>query len=285
MNDFDSIIKRITVTRLEPGDYTGEDGLLYCGKCRTPKQFRMEAPPLEGRLLPHPCRCEQERLDREAAEQEARRHHQAVADLKRRGFTDPVMRGWTFANDNGKCPQMKHAHFYVENWTAMQEENIGYLLWGGVGTGKSYFAGCIANALMEQEVTVRMTNFALILNDLTASFEGRNEYIARLCRAPLLILDDFGMERGTEYGLEQVYNVIDSRYRSRRPLIVTTNLSLQDFQHPQDTAHARIYDRLMEMCAPIRFSGENFRRATAQDKLARLKNLMEPSALSPAADD
>ena len=275
MNDFDSIIKRITVTRLEPGDYTGEDGLLYCGKCRTPKQFRMEAPPLEGRLLPHPCRCEQERLDREAAEQEARRHHQAVADLKRRGFTDPAMRGWTFANDNGKCPQMKHAHFYVENWTAMQEENIGYLLWGGVGTGKSYFSGCIANALMEQEVAVRMTNFALILNDLTASFKGRNEYIARLCRAPLLILDDFGMERGTEYGLEQVYNVIDSRYRSRRPLIVTTNLSLQDLQHPQDTAHARIYDRLLEMCAPIRFSGENFRKATAQDKLARLKNLMD----------
>ena len=285
MNDFESVLKRITVTRLEPGDYTGEDGLLYCGKCRTPKQFRMEAPPLEGRLLPHPCRCEQERLDREAAEQEARRHRQAVADLKRRGFTDPAMREWTFANDNGKCPQMKHARFYVEHWDTMQEENIGYLLWGGVGTGKSYFAGCIANALMEQEVAVRMTNFALILNDLTASFEGRNEYIARLCRAPLLILDDFGMERGTEYGLEQVYNVIDSRYRSRRPLIVTTNLSLQDLQHPQDTAHARIYDRLLEMCAPIRFSDENFRKATAQDKLARLKNLMEPPTHSPTADD
>ena len=275
MNDFESVLKRITVTRLEPGDYTGEDGLLYCGKCRTPKQFRMDVPPLEGRLLPHPCRCEQERLDQEAAEQEARRYRQTVADLKRRGFTDPAMREWTFANDNDKCPQMKHARFYVEHWDTMQEENIGYLLWGGVGTGKSYFAGCIANALMEQEVAVRMTNFALILNDLTASFEGRNEYISRLCRAPLLILDDFGMERGTEYGLEQVYNVIDSRYRSRRPLIVTTNLSLQDLQHPQDTAHARIYDRLMEMCAPIRFSGENFRRATAQDKLARLKNLMD----------
>nr|WP_325238006.1 ATP-binding protein [uncultured Oscillibacter sp.] len=285
MNDFDSIIKRITVTHIAPGDYTGEDGLLYCGKCRTPKQFRMNVPPLEGRLLPHPCRCEQERLDREAAEQEARRHRQAVSDLKSKGLTDPAMREWTFANDNDKCPQMKHAHFYVDNWPTIRAENIGYLLWGGVGTGKSYFAGCIANALMELEVAVRMTNFALILNDLTASFEGRNEYIARLCRAPLLILDDFGMERGTEYGLEQVYNVIDSRYRSRRPLIVTTNLSLQDLQHPQDTAHARIYDRLLEMCAPIRFSGENFRKATAQDKLARLKNLMEPPALSPAADD
>ena len=44
------------------------------------------------------------------------------------------------------------------------------------------------------------------------------------------------MERGTEYGLEQVYNVIDSRYRSKKPLIVTTNIPLQDLQHPQDTA-------------------------------------------------
>lgn len=275
MNDFENIIKRISVTRQEPGDYTGEDGLLYCGKCHTPKQFRMDTPLLEGRLLPHPCRCEQERLDREAAEQEARRHRQAVDDLKRRSFTDPAMRRWTFANDNGKCQQMKHAHFYVENWPTMREENIGYLLWGGVGTGKSYFAGCIANALMEMEIAVRMTNFALILNDLTASFEGRNEYITQLCRAMLLIIDDFGMERGTEYGLEQVYNVIDSRYRSKKPLIVTTNIPLHDLQHPQDTAHARIYDRLLEMCAPIRFSGENFRKATAQDKLARLKNLME----------
>ena len=77
-----------------------------------------------------------------------------------------------------------------------------------------------------------MTNFALILNDLAASFENRNEYISRLCRYPLLIIDDFGMERGTEYGLEQVFNVIDSRYRSGKPLIVTTNLTLDDPAEP-----------------------------------------------------
>ena len=129
--------------------------------------------------------------------------------------------------------------------------------------------------IMEQEVAVRMTNFSAILNDLTASFEGRNEYIERLCRFPLLIIDDFGMERGTEYGLEQVYNVIDSRYRSRKPLIVTTNLTLDSLQNPLDTAHARIYDRLLEMCAPILFTGENFRRETAQAKLNRLKELMK----------
>ena len=184
------------------------------------------------------------------------------------------MREWTFANDNGGSPQMKNARFYVEHWEEMQAQNIGYLLWGGVGTGKSYCAACIGNALMEREVYVRMTNFALILNDLAATFEGRNEYIESLCRYPLLIIDDFGMERGTEYGLEQVYSVIDSRYRSRRPLIVTTNLTLDELQHPQDIPHARIYDRLLEMCAPIRFAGDTFRKETAQRKLDKLKQMM-----------
>ncbi len=90
MNDFDGILNRLAVTHREPEDYTGEDGLLYCGKCHTPKQFRMTAPPMEGRMLPCSCQCEQERLDREPAEQEAQRRRQAVADLKHKGFTDPA---------------------------------------------------------------------------------------------------------------------------------------------------------------------------------------------------
>lgn len=114
-----------------------------------------------------------------------------------------------------------------------------------------------------------------ILNDLAASFEGRNEYIDRLCRYPLLIIDDFGMERGTEYGLEQVYNVIDSRYRSGKPLIVTTNHTPDMLENPQDTAHARIYDRLIEMCSPVCFTAKNFRKEAAKAKLDRLKELLK----------
>ena len=287
MNGFTDIVSKTMEVSPDEGDYTGEDGLLYCGSCRTPKQFRMDKPPMEDRLLPRRCQCEQAQYDKEEAERKRRKHLQAVEELKRRGFTDSKMREWTFANDNGKCPQMELAHFYAEHWETMREENIGYLLWGKVGTGKSYFAGCIANALMEQEVPVRMTNFALILNDLAAGFEGRNEYIERLCRFSLLIIDDFGMERGTEYGLEQVYNVIDSRYRSGKPLIVTTNLTLDSLQNPQDTAHARIYDRLLEMCAPILFTGENFRKQTATEKLDRLKGMLaeQKKGITVAAAD
>ena len=224
----------------------------------------------------HPAECDCQRAareEREAAEKR-RRHLDTVEELKRRGFTDPTMRDWTFENDNGRNPQAGIARRYVEHWEDMRADNIGCLFWGGVGTGKSYLAGCIANALMEKEIPVHMTNFALILNDLAASFENRNEYISRLCRYPLLILDDFGMERGTEYGLEQVFNVIDSRYRSGKPLIVTTNLTLDDLRNPEDTAHSRIYDRLLSMCVPVRFTGDNFRQETAQRKMESMKKLI-----------
>ena len=249
---------------------------LYCGKCRQPKEaYFPEGKSLFGRdRHPKECDCQRKRRETLEAADRERKHREEVERLKRKGFTDPAMREWTFENDNGKCPQMHNAHSYVERWEQIKEENHGLILWGNVGTGKSYFAGCIANALMEREVSVCMTNFALILNDLAASFKDRNEYISRLCSFPLLILDDFGMERGTEYGLEQVYNVIDSRYRCGKPLIVTTNLTLEELQNPEDTPHARIYDRLSEMCTPVRFTGENFRKATAQAKMERLKTLL-----------
>ena len=254
-NEIEAMITDITATTAEAEDYTGEDGLLYCGKCHTPKEayFSKETAQWLGHDR-HPAECDCQRAAREKREaaESRQKHLEKVEDLKRRGFTDPAMRNWTFEHDNGRNPQTETARFYVESWETMQAENIGYLFWGGVGKGKSYLAACIANALMEKEVAVCMTNFATILNDLAASFEGRNEYISRLCSYPLLILDDFGMERGTEYGLEQVYSVIDSRYRSSKPLIATTNLTLEELQHPQDTPHARIYDRLTSMCVFFR---------------------------------
>ena len=276
-NEIEAMITDITTTTAEAEDYTGEDGLLYCGKCHTPKEayFSKETAQWLGHDR-HPTECDCQRAAREKREaaESRQKHLETVEDLKRRGFTDPAMRNWTFEHDNGRNPQTATARFYVESWETMQAENIGYLFWGGVGTGKSYLAGCIANALMEKEIPVHMTNFALILNDLAASFENRNEYISRLCRYPLLIIDDFGMERGTDYGLEQVFHVIDTRYRSNKPLIATTNRPLDELKKPTDTAHSRIYDRLLSMCVPIRFTGVNFRQETAKRKMETMKKLL-----------
>ena len=86
----------------------------------------------------HPAECDCQRAAREKREaaESRQKHLEKVEDLKRRGFTDPAMRKWTFEHDNGRNPQTETARFYVESWETMQAENIGYLFWGGVGDRK-----------------------------------------------------------------------------------------------------------------------------------------------------
>ena len=105
------------------------------------------------------------------------------------------------------------------------------------------------------------------------------EYIRKLCSYQLLILDDFGMERDTSFALETVYDVIDGRYLSGKPLIVTTNLTLDELKKPQDVDHQRIYDRVLAMTVPIRFTGDNLRsgqRSTKREIVNRAYYLSVP---------
>ena len=171
---------------------------------------------------------------------------------------------------------MDKARAYVENWKEAYRINTGLLLFGDVETGKSFFAGCIANALLDRDVPVLMTNFPTILNRLTGMFsEDRAAFIASLDEYDLLIIDDLGVERSTDYAMEQMFFVIDSRYRSRRPMIITTNLKLSELKNPPDLTHARIYDRILERCAPILFGGKNFREENAGATKATAKDLVD----------
>ena len=192
--------------------------------------------------------------------------------LKSLCFEDHALYSWTFDKDNGKNPVMKVARDYVDKWSDALSGNTGLVLWGDVGTGKTFFAACIANALVEQNVSVKMTNFSTILNDLFAESD-KNKYLDRLNKHSLLIIDDLGIERGTEYALEQVYNVIDTRYKSGKPLIITTNLTLDELKAPTDIPHKRIYDRVLGMCVPVMFNGVNFRKEEAAAKMEAAKKL------------
>ena len=192
--------------------------------------------------------------------------------LKSLCFEDHALYSWTFDKDNGKNPIMWMARDYVDKWSDALSANTGLVLWGDVGTGKTFFAACIANALVEQNVSVKMTNFSTILNDLFTESD-KNKYLNRLNDHSLLIIDDLGIERGTEYALEQVYNVIDTRYKSGKPLIITTNLTLDELKYPTDIPHKRIYDRVLGMCVPVMFNGMNFRKEEAAAKMEAAKKL------------
>ena len=262
--------------QLREDEYLDESGLIYCSKCRTPRQKRIEA---AGKRIEPRCMCACQTADNEKREQE-RKHREfldMVAKNRSVGLPDPELRKHTFENDRGYNPnQIVMAKQYVQHWDEFQKTASGLLLWGNVGTGKSFIAGCIANALLDKGVPVIMTNFARLLNRLTDMYAGdRNAYIDSFKQYPLMIIDDLGIERNSEFAREQVFSVIDSRYRSHLPMIVTTNLSLKKLKHPEDMARARIYDRVLERCMPIRVNEQNIRELNKEANLERMKRLLE----------
>ena len=258
----------------QAGDYI-QDDILMCGKCGTPKECLVEVMGTV-RKFGCLCKCQSERYRDEQAQMRQREAFERINRLRTQGIQDKHYREWTFANDDGSNPQMMDkARKYCERWMDMYRDNIGLLLWGDVGNGKTYFAACIANYLIDHGVPVLMTNFIRLANALSGYDEDKNAYIKSLDNYKLMIIDDLGAERQSDYMLEQVYNVIDSRYKSRQPLIITTNLQLSEIKNPADIKYSRIYSRILEMCVPIAFRGADRRKEVSTTKLEKAKKLFE----------
>lgn len=274
-NAVESLIERSkTAIPTNDCDYIGEDGLLYCGKCHTKKQTEVM---LFGTIR-RPmclCKCEAEKRDKEEAERKQADFGRKIKDLRRTGFPESNMQEWTFENDDMTNSRVTNAmKKYVENFDEMKKQGKGLLLYGNVGTGKTYAACEVANALIDKGYPVLVTNFARIINALQATFE-KQEYIDSFNRFSLLVIDDLGIERNTEFAKEQVFNIIDSRYRAGLPMIITTNLSIDKIKKPDDIDNGRIYDRILERCFPIEVSGQSRRRKAIRESYDDMKNLLE----------
>lgn len=248
-----------SAAKREPGDYE-KDGLLYCGRCRTPKQCIADfgTPVIVGCT----CLCEQEKIRAELAEQKRMERMMEIRTLRTQGIQDHAIRRYRFDTAE-PSKNIVRCQRYVDRWEEMRRHNNGLLFWGGVGTGKTFAAACIANALIGQGYPALVTSLPKILN---AEWD-KSDLVRQMKYFQLMVLDDLGVERESDYSLEIVQFVVDERYKARLPLIITTNLTLTQLENPSNVRYARIYDRVLEMCVPVHFDGPSRRKAKAQDKM------------------
>lgn len=268
------IIERLASKQpdLNENDYQA-DGLWHCGKCRTPKQCRVNLFGTE-RVVTCQCKCEEEAYYEEKRQREAQETMSRIAKARTRGIQDKKILEYRFENDDVRDKKLSSLmHRYVDHWKEMLEGSQGMLFWGDVGSGKTFYAGCIANALVEKLVPVLVTDFPKILAALQSE-EDRVRYIDELNRYKLLVIDDLGVERQSDYALEQVFSVINARYKSGLPLILTTNLSLDEIKNPKDIRYGRIYDRILEMCIPINFTGNSRRAEISKTKVEEARRIL-----------
>ena len=257
------------------GDYEGENGLLYCGKCNSPKQCEIR---LNGRVLrPYClCECEAKAVKRQEDSEKAENLKEEIERTRKSGFPDPELMQWTFAIDDRSNEKASDISLrYCTHFLSMKEKGKGILYLGNCGTGKTFLAACIANELINQGFSVLMTNFSRLVNIIFGLKEGKQNYIDSLNSYDLLIIDDLGVERQSEYVAEIVQNIVDSRYRAGLPLIITTNLTPKDFSaESSDVAKSRLYSRISEMCLPVVVSGVDRRKKNSAACDSELKKLL-----------
>lgn len=257
-----AVINKIAGMTKTPEGYKGADGLTYCLTCGKPLEMRIDDDRTNiHRTVPIMCDCAKKA---EAALQERMRLQMVETErLKcfseaRQGMADRLKRA-TFESDKGYNEEaMKIAKGYVKTF---EDLRTGLLLYGSVGSGKSFIAACICNALIDKGHSARFTSFIRIAGMMQASFNAREEVMKEIIKPDLLVLDDLGAERDTEYLNEIVYAVIEARYQYNRPMVITTNLTAEDLTNPQDLNRARVYDRILECCEPVEVIGKSLRRA------------------------
>ncbi len=252
--------------------------LKTCHKCGEPinKQVKIFNRNL---VVPVNCKCKREENKRKEIEEKNKEKQIRLEQIINNSLMDKKFRNSTFKNWDFKKGTKKMYELgteYVANFSEMKEKTVGMLIFGEPGNGKTFTTACIANELIARLTPVICVSINALLERIKDTYnrfgnEGEHTVLKGLANADLLIIDDLGTEQSTDWSRTRIYNILDSRYRNELPLIVTTNLPLTELQNRYEK---RTYDRLLEMCTPVKNDGNSIRTEKAKEKTQILKELL-----------
>lgn len=176
-----------------------------------------------------------------------------------------------FPENSKKSAYEKKFISFCDNFDKALSRGTGILMLGNAGTGKTFYSNCIRNYLEEEGNSVLYMSCSSYLNDMKSNgFEQREVQLLKMARsADLVIIDDFGTQKMSEWAYEKIFNLIDTRYRSNKPLIINSNLMGRSFTKyfKEHDGFSRILDRLMEKCVVFTFDWDSERKRDDVDEI------------------
>ena len=274
MGEFDGLLQGAVrqaqaANQPENGDYYDDEGFLVCGNCHTRRQVEVNMPDLKAvpfdpkkkvRVkMPVSCRCRAERRKQEEQMLMQDREMRAAQTLQRQSLMDERLRDISFdgfqqTKDNAY--NLKLCLRYAKHFDEMMAKNQGLLFYGGVGTGKTFAAACIANHLLSLRVPVVMTSFVKLLETMQGFSEDDGALIARLNRAKLLIIDDLGTELSNSFTTSQLFLCLNERILRQKSTIISTNLNMNQVA---DIYSERVLSRISNSYTIIKLFGDDIR--------------------------
>jgi DNA replication protein DnaC len=221
------------------------------------------------------CECDIAREEEAKAQKEQDDFEERMRSIRLALHTMRDDVRWRFEMDTDPGnPIAKTCRKYVDEWDKIRAENIGIIFYGTKGSGKTFYASCIYNALKDRHVTVGFSSAPNLMN-IMGQWD-KTEIFDAIKRAQMLVIDDIGAERDNSYSAELMYSIIDARYKTGKPTIVTTNLDIDDMKTEQDMWRSRIYDRILEMCPiPLKMQGDSRRLTIADERKRIAKELLD----------
>lgn len=261
-----------SIPAIESGNsfYIGKDGLKHCSVCG--EQIEVEVKWPWGATVKQTCMCKCQSAAYQADITSIRTESTGLQILRYTSINrklNPSISEATFERDDGSQPKLSFCREYAKNFADKLKRGSGLILLGPCGTGKTFGAACILNSVLNQGYQALMISVEKIAEQAEeAGFEGRGEYYDELMNIPLLIIDDLGTARETDYMMEITNRVITDRDKSMKPLIVTTNIPYDEIKNPKTDDWARIWSRINARAIPINFAGADKRSESA----ARLRD-------------
>lgn len=221
------------------------------------------------RIVPR-CRCQVEKEEQ---------WHKELKERERKRRIESLFPTWALGQRFQECtfesfkprPGTENALKAAQEFAASfpPADGIGLMFLGTWGNGKSHLAAAIVHAVKAQGHTAVFASVPEVLSRIRATYndearETEAQLMFGLREAKLTVLDDLGAEKKSNWTLEKVYELIDARYRARRPTIVTSNLTPEELE---EQIGPRAYDRLLEMCLPVVNRGTSYRREVAAKRM------------------
>jgi DNA replication protein DnaC len=248
-----------------------DSGLLgdpNCPKCHGLGYVRRDVDvthPDFGKLFPCSCRADELR-ERRA---EALRRMSNLEALDRFTFDTFHPEGRGLSPDRQK--NLRLAYEVARSYARDPE---GWLFFrGGYGCGKTHLAAAIANVCLEQGINVLFVTVPDLLDHLRAAFaplsdQTYDERFEQVRTAPVLILDDLGTEHGTPWALEKLFQLLNYRYMSHLPTVITTN---HEFEELEPRLRSRLADS--DLVQIVTILAPDYRQAGAQKEHSDLNTL------------
>lgn len=206
------------------------------------------------------CDCVTDAWEQEGLEKLRNQKENIIkANKDRCGFAelDKIDAGKSFKTHTGNYEAYEKIIAYAKSFA--KETQTGFYLYGKTGVGKSMLAKKAATMILNRCYSCYFSSISKLLNDIKKDLGTYSRKTFDWClQVDLLVIDDLGTEKGNEYDIEQLFLILETRWRDMKPIIFTSNLSPLEIKTKYNDK-GRIYSRIMGTCEALEIKDKDRR--------------------------